>query len=350
MASSLTSRGLWQPCVALCALAVGVLVVVRGAGGARRTRTPGSAGKLVGGGGSDNLGDGSAGGAGGAGIAVYGAATFGGAASEPGRKGGRGTRERGRDRTDRSPDRPPGVFWGCAAVLAALAAGLAVGPAAGLEVPPPPAGLARVEAVVERVRHRSSGEARSVIRVIKGERLEDAEPFAEGIRLRVGPTPLPEGARITIVLHVRPWMPFRNLSPHPPLPPTVEVQGSGWIPSHSAVRILETGAISGLFAAARRAVRQSIWRTLPPRQAGVASALTLGDGDAVEEDRKKLVRAAGLAHLFAVSGLHVAIVAGLTVLFIRKALLCLPLLARRIDAGRVACAVGAPLALAYAAF
>jgi len=65
----------------------------------------------------------------------------------------------------------------------------------------------------------------------KGERLEDSEPFVRGTRLRVGPVPLPEGARVNLLLQVRPWMPFRNITPHPRLPPAVVVQGGGWNPS-----------------------------------------------------------------------------------------------------------------------
>lgn len=294
MGASLTSPGLWQPATSLCALAVGVLLTIQGR-----------------------------------------------------KKGGK--TELGRKR--RGPSAPVRAFRQMSLVLpAALAAGLAVGPVNRFEKPAPPAGLGRVEAIVERVRHAADGRARSVIRVLKGERLEDSKPFTRGTRLKVGPVPLPEGSRIRLLLQVRPWMPFRNITPHPRLPPTVVVQGGGWIPSPSGVEVLESGGLRGVMTAIRDRVRTALWKTLPPQEAGVAAALALGDGGAVDPGQQQNVRAAGLAHLLAVSGLHVAIVAGILVAILRAMLLRIPAIATRFEARRIACAMGALLVLAYAAF
>jgi competence protein ComEC len=235
-----------------------------------------------------------------------------------------------------------------AALVAALGAGLAVGPAAG-RAEAPPAGLARVVAEVERVRHSEAGRARSVVRVVEGRRLEDGARFAEGVRLSVKPLPLQQGARVEMLLRVRPWMPFRNPTPHPRLPATKAVSGSGWIPSKGAVRVVDAGWSGGL-QGFRARVRRALWRTLPGASAGVACALTLGDAGAVGAEQREAVRGAGLAHVFAVSGLHVAILAGLMVAGVRRGLLWVPAVARRFDAGRIACALGVPLALGYAGF
>jgi competence protein ComEC len=62
------------------------------------------------------------------------------------------------------------------------------------------------------------------------------------------------------------------------------------------------------------------------------------------------VRDSGLLHVFAVSGLHVAILAGLAVELLRRLLLLWRALAARFEARRIACAAGAPLALLYAEF
>ncbi len=303
MGASLTSPGLWQATASVCALLVGVLLTITRRGEQEQEQEPQS--------------------------------------------------QAGWGRRRRFGVVPVPVRGGrrmAVALAAAMAAGLAVGPARGRELPTPPKGLCRVEAVVERVRYYADGRARSVIRVVKGERLEDSEPFAPGIRLKVGPVALPEGARVKLLVQVRPWMPFRNFTPHPRLPPSVVVQGGGWIPSPSAIEVVENGGLQGLVAAARSRVRRALWKTLPAREAGVAAALGLGDGSAVDPAQRDTVRAAGLAHLLAVSGLHVAIVAGLLVALMRVALLRVPVLARRFDSGRLACAAGAALVLLYAAF
>jgi len=90
--------------------------------------------------------------------------------------------------------------------------------------------------------------------------------------------------------------------------------------------------------------------TLPARTAGVALALVLGEGGAVAPSDDEAVRGAGLAHVFAVSGLHVVLVVGALVELLRRGLLRVPRLAARYEARRIASALGVPMALAYAAF
>ena len=70
----------------------------------------------------------------------------------------------------------------------------------------------------------------------------------------------------------------------------------------------------------------------------------------MREDDRDAVRGAGLAHVLAVSGLHVSLIAGLMVVAIRRALPFVSFVATRWDPARVAAAVGVPLALSYAAF
>ncbi len=96
----------------------------------------------------------------------------------------------------------------------------------------------------------------------------------------------------------------------------------------------------------RAAVRDALDATLTARTAGVARALVLGEGEAVDE---LVGAAAGLAHVLAVSGLRVVILVGLLVVALRRMLMLWTPLAARVDVGRVAAALGVPLALLYAA-
>jgi competence protein ComEC len=237
------------------------------------------------------------------------------------------------------------------AVLATALAGLTAGPIPTNMPPPPPAGLARIEAVVERVDYgQGEDRARSVIQVVKGERVEDRQPFPTGIRLSVWPTPLPEGARVKLLAQVKPWAPLRNPSPHPPLPKSNEVQGRGWITASSAVQVLDHGPFYHDLFRLRAAVRRSLERTLSPEVSGLARALVLGDGSAIATADADVVRAAGLAHVLAVSGMHVTILIGLCVWLMARLLLFIPWLAKRFEMRRVAYALGIPLSLIYAAF
>jgi len=244
-----------------------------------------------------------------------------------------------------------GLRWRVLALWAtSFVAGMSVGPRP-VSVPlPVPAGMARFDAVVVHTQPGRDARARSVLRVLRGARIEDGEPVTPGVLLSAGPTALPSGARIRVVAKLAPGLAFRNPSPHPPLPRRFELQGRAFIPDRSAVRVLFAPAGAALLDAARARVRDRIEATLPPRSAGVARALVLGEGDAVDPADQAEVRDAGLLHVFAVSGLHVAILAGLAVASTRRALLWCTPLAARVDVHRIACAAGAPLALLYAAF
>jgi competence protein ComEC len=247
--------------------------------------------------------------------------------------------------------------------LGACGAAFAAGLCCGGEAQPlrvPPAGMARVQAIVEETRVGGEVEppaspepselSRSVIRVLSGVRLEDNAPLVPGTLLGAGPEPLPLGARVQLLVKVVPRLPFRNQTPHPRSPPRFELVGSAWIPDAHAVRVLEVSWFDAWLDAARTHVRARLVATLPPQAAGIARALVLGDDAAVSESDQDDVRGAGLLHVFAVSGLHVAILAGLCVALLERVLVRWTAVAARHDVRRIACALGAVLALAYADF
>ncbi len=213
----------------------------------------------------------------------------------------------------------------------------------------PPAGLARVEGTVVASSAGQPGHARSVLRVERGARIEDGAELPGGALLSVSPLPLPEGARVKLAARVSPQLPFRNPSPHPSSPPRFALVGRAFVDQPSAVRVLEHAWPATWLWRSRCAVRSALEATLAPRSAAMARALVLGDEDALDDDMTAAVRDSGLLHVLAVSGLHVAILAGLLVSALQAALLRTPL-SRRLETKRLACALGVPLALVYAAF
>lgn len=212
-------------------------------------------------------------------------------------------------------------------------------------------GEARVEGIVERVR-----EGEAVLRVTGGARLEDGAALPLGARVRVRPAlgehgrVVVEGARVRLLARVRAAAQFRNPTPHPRWRAGPPLDAEARVRRGTVIETLETPAWDAALGGARASVRRALGASLSPRTAGISRALVLGDGDAVDEGANRAVRNAGLAHVLAVSGLHVVILVGLFVLALRRALMLVPALAARVDVTRVAAAVGVPLALVYAAF
>jgi competence protein ComEC len=88
-------------------------------------------------------------------------------------------------------------------------------------------------------------------------------------------------------------------------------------------------------------------QALPQEVAGVARALVLGDGGALPHTERQKIAAVGLAHLFAVSGLHVALVSGMLV---RSLHWLIRGVAIGFDPRRMAAVLGIPLTLLHAHF
>ena len=86
---------------------------------------------------------------------------------------------------------------------------------------------------------------------------------------------------------------------------------------------------------------------LPGEVAGVARALVLGDGAALGHAQRETVAALGLAHLFAVSGLHIALISGTLVTVLQWLLRGWTI---GFDPRRLAAAAGIPLTLVHALF
>ncbi len=213
-----------------------------------------------------------------------------------------------------------------------------------------PAGMARFEGRVEQTRPGPGQRQRSVLRVLHGARLEDGAPIAPGTLLSAAPVALPEGARVRVLAKLAPRLPFRNPTPHPPPPQRFALRGSAWIASPAAVRVLALSPPRAALEAVRARVRAALDASLPARVAGIARALVLGDAGAVDPEDHDAIRDAGLLHVLAVSGLHVALAAALLLALLQTAWLRCEALALRFEARRAACALGVPLVLAYAAF
>lgn len=97
----------------------------------------------------------------------------------------------------------------------------------------------------------------------------------------------------------------------------------------------------------RRHARERIEATFPSETSSMARALVLGEDDLPESDQRAF-RRSGLAHLLAVSGMHLVLVVMGLVTALRAVLVRIPPIAARTDVMRVAALVGVPVAWLYA--
>ncbi len=100
---------------------------------------------------------------------------------------------------------------------------------------------------------------------------------------------------------------------------------------------------------ARARVRRRIEATFPDSTAPLARALVLGETDLDAKDDDAF-RASGLAHLLAVSGMHLVLVVVGAVAALRGVLVRVLPLSERMDVGRIAAVFGIPFCWIYADF
>lgn len=73
-----------------------------------------------------------------------------------------------------------------------------------------------------------------------------------------------------------------------------------------------------IFTSVRTRIRSVLYASLNEEEAALAYALTTGNTDGIEEGLMESVRYGGVAHIFAVSGLHIGIVYGALALLFKK--------------------------------
>lgn len=95
----------------------------------------------------------------------------------------------------------------------------------------------------------------------------------------------------------------------------------------------------GFWSGLRQTVTERVLAALPQPSAGVAVALLTGQRGAIQSEALEAVRDSGLAHLLAISGLHIGLVAGSLFLVVRSGLALWPAVALRHPIKRYAAVV-----------
>jgi len=120
----------------------------------------------------------------------------------------------------------------------------------------------------------------------------------------------------------------------------------------SSVSLLETAPSLGFAAKVARFRARLIDRLLAQTEGeagAMAVALLTGARNLMAEENQEAMRSAGLAHLLAISGLHIGLVATSVMLVIRSLLSLAPAIALRYPIKKIAAVVGLMAALLYLA-
>jgi competence protein ComEC len=178
---------------------------------------------------------------------------------------------------------------------------------------------------------------------------DGATPWNGRATLYGGPDDLARGDEVDVVATLAPPQRFWNASTGDPRP--AEARRAS-IRSGGTLDVRVRRRASGLLAwvdRVRARVRNRIDATFPSDVAPMARALVLGESDLPLDDDQAF-RASGLSHLLAVSGMHVVIVLAMGVRSLEGILSRIEQVAARIDAGRIAAAVGLAVTWLYATF
>ncbi len=178
-------------------------------------------------------------------------------------------------------------------------------------------------------------------------RTSDAAPV--WATLYGGPDFIARGDRLDIVAQLARPQRFWNRETGDPRPGEARREAilSGGVVD---ARVLSRGWSPGAWIDRARAhVRDRIDATFPTGTAPMARALVLGESDLADADDADF-RASGLAHLLAVSGMHLVLVVAGAVTAMRALLIRVAPLSARMDVGRLASGIAVPLVWIYADF
>ena len=172
-------------------------------------------------------------------------------------------------------------------------------------------------------------------------------PWSGQVTLYGGPEDLARGDRVDVVAALAEPQRFWNSALGDPRPADA-LRGS--LRSGGVLAATVERRATGLLAwidGRRAAIRTRIDETFPLDLAPMARALVLGEND-LSPDDDRAFRASGLSHLLAVSGMHLVLVLAVAVRTLEALLTRCEAWACRTDVGRIAAAVGVPVAWVYA--
>ena len=236
----------------------------------------------------------------------------------------------------------PALWFVCVLLATVCWAGLLAPPATRIELGALRGGLARLSLQIGRGGCASEGCFCEAVLTACSELEPDSCVPAGSLVGVASQTELPLGASVTALGTLKPRVAFFNPRITAAWPDTRPQVYAALAPG-SEPRIDALPLHGAWIARARSAIRDGLNQSLRAPHAGIARALILGEGSAVERELNDAIRNAGVSHVLAVSGMHVTLLVGAFVLLVRWLWLRTPL-ALFWQAERVAAGVGVLLA------
>ncbi len=207
------------------------------------------------------------------------------------------------------------------------------------------------EGWVERIDPGDRGRRRYVLRVSEAEGLDPQDtPYRVRISARAGAAQLGEGVRMRAVL--RP-------PPGPSAPGGYDFARSAFFARLGGVGYaiadvepapeVTTGGMTRMLARMRGALSERLRHSAGERAGPIVAALVSGDRSEISSADAEALRAAGLGHVLAISGLHMALFAGGVFFGLSLLLARIDWLARRCNVRKIAAIGGLAAAVAYLA-
>jgi competence protein ComEC len=185
--------------------------------------------------------------------------------------------------------------------------------------------------------------------------LDDVPPARTPARVRIalhgeqGFAPLDPGRRVMITAHLSP--------PGGPVEPGgFDFQRHAWFLGLGAVGYTRTPVLlatadrqGAWIASTRRALSQRVQDALPGERGAFAAAIMTGDRAGISQDTLQALRDSNLAHLLAISGLHMGLLAGFVFAAFRLGFAAVPYLGLRLPAKKLSAALALGVAAGYLA-
>lgn len=208
-----------------------------------------------------------------------------------------------------------------------------------------------VEGRIVKIDRSASGAVRLTLDRV---RLDGIAPERTPRRVRVslhgpeGTEPRP-GLRVMTTAHLSP-------PAGPTEPGGFDFQRHAWFDSlgalgYSRVPLLLASerAEGSAVAGARYAIAQALRNAIPEERGQVAAAIVVGDRSGIPDDVTEALRASNLAHLLAISGLHMGLLVGFVFASVRGVLALSPRIALAYPTRIWAACIALPVAVAYLA-
>ncbi len=203
-----------------------------------------------------------------------------------------------------------------------------------------------------RVVHLDRSQTGALRMVLDEVRMGDLPPWKTPDRVRIGlhggeDRPFP-GMSVMTTAHLMPPM-------GPAEPGGFDFRRHAWFQQLGAVGYSRVPVLvaapadrAGLrITAFRLRVSDYVQTALPGKVGGFAAALTTGDRSGVSTEDLQNLRDSNLAHLLAISGLHMGLLVGFVLLLMRTLLCAIPALALRVSVKRIAAMTAFGVALVY---